>query len=704
MKNSLLLMLLFSFVACNTPTGEKKVAGGENPLMQPFATPFQVPPFGEIKLEHFMPAIEAGIAANLAEIDAIVNNPAAPDFNNTIRAYDIAGDQLSVASRIFSNLNGANTNPAMQKLARQITPVLTRHRDNIALNPKLFQRVKAVYEQRGTMGLDPQQLRVVEKFYKDFERSGANLSPENQTRLRQINEELSKSVLQFGENLLAETNKNFKLVVDKQEDLSGLPSDVVEAAVIQAKKDSLPGKWVFNLAKPSMLPFLTYADNRDLREKLYRGYFMRGDYDNQFDNKELIKKMVLLRDEKAKMLGYKNFASYVIADNMAKTPEAVYGFLDKLWVPALARAKNELADMQAISDKEGGKFKLKSWDWWYYAEKIRKSRYNLDEAELKPYFSMENVQNGMFYVANKLYGITFEKRNDLPVYHPEVVAFEVKDKDNSHLAVLYMDFHPRDGKRVGAWCTSYASRQYRNGKKNDPVISMVMNFTRPTGNAPALFTFEEVSTAFHEFGHAMHTVFADGPYDRTSRDVPRDFVELPSQIMENWAAEPEVLRVYAKHYATNQVIPDALIEKLEKSSQFNQGFVTSELLAASILDMDYNTAENPAIADVRAFEKQSMEKIGLIEEILPRYRSTYFNHSFSGGYTAGYYVYIWAAVLDSDAFDAFKSSGDLFNPVLAAKFRTLLTNCGTDEGMVIYKTFRGKDPDITPLLKKRGLQ
>lgn len=704
MKNFVLLLLVLPFVSCTSPSGDKKVAGGENPLLKPFNTPFQVPPFGEIKLEHYLPAIEAGIAANLAEIDAIVNNPAAPDFSNTIRAYDIAGDQLSVASRIFSNLNGANTNPAMQKLAREITPKLTRHRDNIALNPKLFQRVKAVYEQRNTMGLDPQQIRVVEKFYKDFERSGANLSPENQTRLRQINEELSKTVLQFGENLLAETNKNFKMVVDKKEDLSGLPVDVVDAAAIQAKKDSLPGKWVFNLAKPSMLPFLTYANNRDLREKLYRGYFMRGDYDNEFDNKELIKKMVLLRDEKAKMLGYKNFASYVIADNMAKTPEAVYEFLNKLYVPALARAKSELADMQAISNKEGGKFKLASWDWWYYAEKIRKARYDLDEAELKPYFSMDNVQNGMFYVANKLYGITFEKRKDLPVYHPEVVAYEVKDRDGSHLAVLYMDFHPRDGKRVGAWCTSYGSRQYRNGKKVDPVISMVMNFTRPTGNTPALFSFEEVTTAFHEFGHAMHTVFADGPYDRTSRDVPRDFVELPSQIKENWAAEPEVLRVYAKHYTTGQVIPDALIDKLEKSAQFNQGFVTTELLAASILDMDYNTAENPAIIDVRAFEKKSMDKIGLIDEILPRYRSTYFNHSFSGGYTAGYYVYIWAAVLDADAFDAFKSSGDIFNPELAAKFRDLLTNCGTDEGMSIYRKFRGKDPDITPLLKKRGLQ
>ncbi len=704
MKKMMLLLIAMPLLFGSFGPADTKPAGSQNPLMKPFTTPFQVPPFGEIALEHYLPAIEAGMKANLNEIDAIVNNSAAPDFNNTILAFDVAGDQLSVASRIFSNLNGANTNPAMQKLAREITPKLTRHRDNISLNAKLFQRVKAVYEKRNEMGLNGQQIRVTEKYYKDFERNGANLSPESQTRLRQINEELSKTILQFGENLLAETNKNFKLVVDKKEDLSGLPADVVEAAATEAKKDSLPGKWVFTLQKPSMLPFLQYADKRTLREKLYRGYFMRGDYDNQFDNKELIKKMVLLRDEKAKLLGFKNFAAYVIAENMAKTPEIVYQFLNKLWVPALARAKKERSDLQSIVDKEGGKFKLQSWDWWYYSEKVRKARYNLDEAELKPYFSLENVQKGMFYVANKLYGITFEKRSDLPVYHPEVVAYEVRDKDKSHLAVLYMDFHPRDGKRVGAWCTGYGSRQYRNGKKIDPIISMVMNFTRPTGNAPALLSFEEVTTAFHEFGHALHSVFADGPYDRTSRDVPRDFVELPSQVDENWASEPQVLKAYAKHYQTGKAIPDALIEKLEKSAQFNQGFVTTELLAASLLDMDYNTTVNPAIGDIRAFEKKSMDKIGLIDEILPRYRSTYFQHSFSGGYTAGYYVYLWASVLDADAFDAFKSSGNIFNPELAAKFRDLLTNCGTDEGMNIYTKFRGKDPDITPLLKKRGLQ
>jgi peptidyl-dipeptidase Dcp len=704
MKKIMSLLVSTSMILCSLQAKELNGTVAENPLLKPFNTPFKVPPFGEIKLVHYIPAIDEGIRANLAEIDAIVNNPAEPDFKNTILAYDTAGDLLSVASRIFSNLNGANTNPEMQKLARIITPKLTRHRDNISLNPGLFKRIKTVYKQRNSMELDAQQIRVVEKYYRDFERNGANLSSEDQKKLRQLNEEISKNVLLFGENLLAETNKNFKLTVEKKEDLSGLPSDVIEAAAIEAKKDSLPGKWVFTLAKPSMLPFLQYADKRELREKLYRGYFMRCDYDNKFDNKVLITELVRLRDEKAKLLGFKNYASYVIAENMAKTPEVVYQFLDKLWVPALAKAKTERDDMNSLINGEGGKFKLQSWDWWYYSEKIRKARYNLDEAELKPYFSLDNVQKGMFYVANRLYGITFEKRNDLPVYHPEVVAYEVKDKDNSHLAVLYMDFHPRDGKRVGAWCTGYGSRQYRNGKKIDPVISMVMNFTRPTGNSPALLSFEETETAFHEFGHALHSVFADGLYDRTSRDVPRDFVELPSQIIENWASEPQVLKAYAKHYQTGKDIPEDLIAKLEKNSKFNQGFTLVELLAASILDMDYNTVTNPQIDDIRLFEKKSMEKIGLIDEILPRYRSPYFQHSFSGGYTAGYYVYIWAQVLDADAYDAFKSSGDIFNPELAARFRELLTKCGSDEGMAIYQKFRGKDPDIAPLLKRLGLQ
>ena len=675
----------------------------DNPFFNEYKTPFQVPPFDEIKLEHFLPAIEAGIVQHNAEIEAIIKNTEAPNFNNTILSFDNSGDLLSKASRVFSNLNGANTNPAMQKLAREITPKLSRHGDDISLNPELFKRIKTVYDNRNALGLDVDQLRVVEKIYNDFVRGGANLSAADQSKLRALNEQNSKLSLQFGENVLAETNKNFRLITDNLKDLDGLPSDVIEAAAIQAAKDSLKGKWSFTLQKPSMLPFLQYAKNRKLREKLYRGYFMRCDNGNSADNKEIIKKMVQLRDEKAKLMGYPNFAAFVISENMSKTPEIVDAFLHKLWVPAIKRAKSELKEMQMIVDKEGGKFKLQSWDWWFYAEKLRKAKYDLEEAEIKPFFSLQNAQNGIFYVANKLYGITFEIRNDIPIYNPEVIPYEVKEANGTHLGVLYMDFHPRDGKRAGAWCTTFQSQKYRNGKKIPPIVSMVMNFTRPAGGTPALLSFDEVTTMFHEFGHALHRLFQDQPYDRTAGDVPRDFVELPSQFMENWAAEPEVLKVYAKHYQTGASIPDVLITKLEKSRQFNQGFETVEYLAASILDMKYHTPTSPIIADIRLFEKEALAKEGLIPEILPRYRSTYFTHIFSGGYSAGYYVYIWAAVLDADAFQAFKESGVLFNPALAVKFRELLTKSGSDEGMKIYTRFRGKEPDIKPLLQRRGL-
>jgi len=674
-----------------------------NPFFNKYETPFQVPPFDEIKPEHFLPAIKEGIKLQIAEIDAIIKKSETPDFNNTILPYDNSGELLSNVSKVFGNLNGANTNPVMQKLAREITPIMTQHHDNISLNPELFKKIKSVYDRRKDLNLDADQLRVVEKIYNDFVRGGANLSASDQQKLRTLNESLSKLSLQFGENVLAETNKNFRLVIDNKKDMDGLSADVIEGAAIQAKKDSLPGKWSFTLQKPSMLPFLQYAKNRALREKLYRGYFMRCDNGNSADNKENIKRMVQLRDEKAKLMGYPNFASFVIDENMAKTPENVDVFLQKLWIPALNRAKGELKEMQAIVDKEGGKFKLQSWDWWLYSEKLRKAKFDLDESELKPYFSLDNVQKGIFFVANKLYGITFNKRADIPVYQPEVLAYEVKEANGSHLGVLYMDFHPRDGKRAGAWCTTYRTQQYRDGKKIAPVVSMVMNFTRPAGNVPALLSFDEVTTMFHEFGHALHRLLQDQPYDRTGGDVPRDFVELPSQFMENWASEPLVLKAYAKHYKTGESIPDALIAKLEKSRQFNQGFETVEYLAAAILDMKYHTPTNPLITDVRAFENESLTKEGLISEILPRYRSTYFTHIFSGGYSAGYYVYIWAAVLDADAFQAFKESADLFNPALAAKFRELLTKSGSDEGMTIYKRFRGKEPDIKPLLKRRGL-
>ena len=696
-------LLAFALVlsSCNQKKEVKRDM--TNPFFKEYTTPFQVPPFHEIKLEHYMPAIDAGIADQLAEIKAITDNKEEPTFENTILAFDQSGILVGRTSLTFFNLNQANTNDEMQALAREITPKLSAHRDNIALNKELFARIKSVYDRRNDLNLNADQLRVVEKYYLDFARNGANLPEDKQAELRKLNDELSMLELKFGENNLAETNKNFKLVVDNEADLKGLPADVIAAAADQAKQDSMTGKWVFTLQKPSMIPFLQYAENRDLREKLYKGYLNRGNNGNANDNKEVISKLVKLRDQRAKLLGFPNYAAYVVDVNMAKTPENIHDFLMKLWTPALDRAKKERDDMQAMINKDGGKFNLESWDWWYYAEKVRKAKYDLDEAQIKPYFKLENVLDGLFFTANKLYGIKFIKRTDIPVYNEEVTAYEVQEADGKHIGVLYYDFHPRNGKSNGAWCTTFRDQMYdKAGKMVTPVVSIVCNFTRPAGNTPALLSFDEVTTLFHESGHALHALFTDGPYRRIAGVVPNDFVELPSQIMENWASEPEVLRMYAKHYQTGEVIPEALISKIEKSAQFNQGFETVEYLAASLLDMDWHTLD--FAGDVEAFEKTSMDKIGLIPEIAPRYRSTYFAHIFSGGYSAGYYVYIWAAVLDADAFNAFKQSGNIFNPEIAAKFRTLLTKSGSDEGMVIYKNFRGQEPSIEPLLKRRGLK
>jgi peptidyl-dipeptidase Dcp len=695
-------LIAIALIASSCKQQKQPAKDMNNPFFKEYTTPFQVPPFNEIKLEHYLPATEQGIADQLAEIKAITDNKEEATFENTILPLDLSGDLLNNVGNVFFNLNSANTNDEMQALAREITPKLSAHHDNIMLNKALFNRVKAVYEKRNDLKLDAEQLRVVEKYYQDFERSGANLPDDKQVELRKLNDELSMAELKFGENALAETNKNFKLVIDNETDLKGLPADVITAAAEVAKSDSMAGKWVFTLQKPSMIPFLQYAENRDLREKLYKGYLNRGNNGNANDNKEVLGNLVKLRDQKAKLLGFNSWATYVVDVNMAKTPEKVNEFLMKLWTPALERAKTERDDMQAMIDKEGGKFKLDLWDWWFYAEKVRKAKYDLDEAQLKPYFKLENVIDGMMYTATKLYGIKFIKRTDLPVYDSEVMTYEVQEPGGKHIGIFYMDFHPRAGKSNGAWCTSFRNQSYKNGKMITPVVSIVCNFTRPSGDVPALLSFDEVTTLFHESGHALHGLFTDGPYRRTAGNVPNDFVELPSQFMENYAKDPEVLRVYAKHYKTGEVIPEALITKLEKSAQFNQGFETTELLAASLLDMDWHTL--PFDGNVEAFEKASMDKIGLIKEIAPRYRSTYFSHIFSGGYSAGYYVYTWAAVLDADAFDAFKQSGNIFNPEIAAKFRTLLTKSGSDEGMVVYKNFRGQEPSIEPLLKRRGLK
>lgn len=676
-----------------------------NPFFSEFNTPFNVPPFDKIDTSHYVPAFVKGIEQQQVEIDAIVNNSDAPTFENTINALDKSGKLLKTVSRVFFSINSANTDSAMQAIAEKVSPRLTKHSDNISLNEKLFQRIKAVYESRESSNLDALQKRVVEKYYNDFVRNGANLNESDKEKLREINQKLSAYILNFLNNHLAETSTNFKLVVDKKEDLDGLPQAVIDAALDTIKKDANYGKWIFTLQKPSMIPFLQYAKNRGLREKLYRGYYMRCNNNDKFDNKELLLNIVNLRAERANLLGYKTFAEYTLSENMAKTPEKVYEFLNKLMVPAQEAALRDRDEMQKIINREGGKFKLDTWDWWYYAEKLRKEKYDLDESEIKPYFVLSNVREGMFYVANKLYGLTFTKLTNVPIYYPDVEAFEVKEANGDHAGVLYLDYYPRDGKQAGAWCGAFRDQYYNeSGKRVPPVITIVTNFTKPTADAPALLTWDEVNTLFHEFGHALHGLFTDGKYNRIAGNIPADMIELPSQVDENWASVPEVLNVYAKHYKTGEVIPSALLEKLQKSLTFNQGFETVEYIAASVLDLDWHSIQKPEKIDVLDFEKKSMERIHLMKEIIPRYRSTYFAHIMDG-YAAGYYVYLWAAVLDSDAFQAFVDSGDVFNKDLSAKFRKyVLAEGGNDEGMVQYNKFRGQEPSLTPLLKKRGLK
>ena len=706
MNRKFLSVIALSIMTLASCTNNEKPAAENNPFFSDYGTPFETPAFDKIKTEHYIPAFEEGMKQQKAEVDAIIKNRAVPDFQNTILAYDKSGELLDKVGGVFFNLTECLSSDEMQNIAAEIMPKMSAHGDEIAMNPLLFEKVKHVYDNRHNMNLDDQQIRVTEKYYNDFIRSGAGLNDADKETLKAINEKLSLLSLQFGNNLLAE-NAAFKLVIDNEKDLSGLPQSSIDAAAEQAKKDGMEGKWVFTLSKPSLIPFLQYADNRDLREKIYMGYVMRGNNDNANDNKALIEEMSKLRLQKAQLLGYEDYASYVLEANMAKDVPTVDKFLADLFNPAVKVAKKELKELEKIAQRSGLNAQgLESWDWWYYAEKLRKEKFDFDENELKPYLSLDNVRDGMFMVANKLYGITFESRNDIPVYFEGVETWEVKEKDGSHLGIIYIDYFPRDSKGGGAWCTSFREAGYDiNGNKITPLVSLVLNFTPPTGNTPALLSWDETETLWHEFGHGLHALFSDGKYSRTCGNVPRDYVELPSQVMENWAGDPEVLRMYAKHWQTGKVIPETIINKLENSGLFNQGFVTTEFLAAAILDMEYHKLkEINDDFDAAAFEKAKMEEIGLIKEIYPRYRSTYYAHIFSGGYSAGYYVYYWAAVLDSDAFNYFKESGDLFNPELAAKFRQhCLQECGNDEGMVQYKKFRGQEPSNEPFLRKHGL-
>ena len=701
MKKTVILLLSVTALVTSCKDGAKQV---NNPLMQKFETPFQVPPFDKIKLADYKLAFEEGMKQHKAEIEAIVNNPEEPTFENTIVALDKAGELLNRTSAIFFNLYEAMKNDEMQQLAMEISPAVTAHGDEINMNPKLFARIKALYDNRESLGLDALALRTLELYYNDFVRGGANLNDADKAKMMQINGELAKLSLQYGDNLLKETNA-FTLVVDNEKDLAGLPETSIAAAAAEAKDRGMEGKWVFTVQKPSMIPFLTYAQNRDLREKLYKGYYMRGNNDNANDNKAVLAKMVNLRTEKAKLLGFDTYAAYVVDVNMAKTPKAIYDFMGRVWEPALKVAKQELAEMQAIATKEGMTSKLESWDWWYYAEKLRKQKYDLDESEMAPYLKLENVRDGMFAVANKLYGITMHKRTDIPLYHPQVETYEVKDVDGTSLGILYLDYYTRASKSAGAWMTEFRHYTKVNGQEEMPLVSVVYNFSPAVGDAPVLLSWDDTETMFHEFGHALHGFFTRGDYQRIAGTIPHDMVELPSQVMENWASEPEVLKMYAKHYQTGETMPDALIQKIQESGHFNQGFATVEYVAAALLDMDWYSNTEVKDFDVNAFEKASMDKYGLIKEILPRYRSTYFSHIFDGGYSAGYYVYLWAEVLDADAFQAFKSSGDIYNKELAAKFRKyVLSEGGYADPMQQYIKFRGQEPSEDPLLHKRGLK
>ena len=690
--------------ACTAGSDKKSTGSDENPFLTEYTTPFGVPPFEQIKLEHYKPIFLQGMEEQKAEVEAIINNEEAPSFENTIVALDQSGQLLSKVRIVFSGQNGANTSDEMQALSRELSPLSSAHSDDINLNPKLFERVKAVYEKRDELNLDKEQAKLLEETYKGFVRGGANLSEEQQARLRELNSEISLLQLTFGQNMLSETNA-FQLIIDNEEDLSGLPESLIANAAEEAKKADQEGKWIFTLQNPSVMPFLQFSDKRELREKIFNGYISRGNNDNEADNKEIVKKLVTLRLERAKLMGYENYAAFVLEERMSKNEKNVYALLNEVWTPTLVKAKEELADLQAMMAQDGIEGELKGWDWRYYNEKVMKAKFDLDENEVRPYLKLENVRDGMFYVANKLYGITFSEIKDIPKPYVDAEAFECKDADGTHLGVLYMDYFPRASKRGGAWCGSYRPQTYKDGKRVAPVVTIVCNFTKPAPGGPALLSADEANTMFHEFGHALHGLFRDVHYYGIS-SVPRDFVELPSQIMEHWVFEPEVLKVYAKHYETGEEMPAALVEKLDKSSKYGQGFATAEYVQASMLDMDYHVLKSiPANFDILKFEADVMKKLGALSQIPPRYRSTYFNHTMGGGYTAGYYSYMWSEVLDSDAFEAFKETGNIYDQATAKKFRDyVLTPGGIDDAMLMYTNFRGKEPNTTPLLKNRGLK
>jgi peptidyl-dipeptidase Dcp len=681
----------------------------ENPFLNKYNTEFEIPPFSKIDESDFMPAFTMGIEAHNKEIDSIIKNSENPSFENVIIALEKSGSLLDRVGAVFFNLSGSTSNEEIQNIEKDISPILSQHYDSISLNPKIFKKIKYLWDNIDSLNLSIEERKILEEKYKNFIRNGALLEGDDKEKYSSINQEISKLSVEFSQNLLAETN-NFEIILN-EEDLDGLPDDIIALAKEEADKkyketkDSMyKDKYIFTPHRSSLYPFLTYSKRRDLRERLYNGYIMRGDNNNEFDNKEITAKISSLRVERANLLNFETHAHYVLDNTMAKTPEAVYGLLDQLWQPALSRASKELEELQSLVNKEGGNFKIASWDWWYYSEKLRKEKYDLNDEELKEFFTLDNTIDGIFKTANKLFGLSFSERFDIELYHEDARVWEVRDKDGSHLGIYIGDYYTRSSKRGGAWMSTFKDQSNFDGRER-PIVVNVCNFPPPSNDKPSLLNLEHVTTLFHEFGHALHGLVTNTEYKSLSgTSVSRDFVEFPSQVLEHWAIEPELLKSYAKHYKTGESIGDNLILKMQNASKFNQGFANVEYLAASYLDMDWHSLTTNEIQDTVEFEKNSLKKIGLIDEIVSRYRTTYFQHIYSSSYSAGYYSYIWAAVLDSDAFSRFKNSGEIFNKDLAEKYRKyILEKGGTEDPMELYRSFAGSNPEISALLNDRGL-
>lgn len=675
-----------------------------NPLFSEYSTPYEIPPFSEITVDHLREAILKGIEEEKQELQEITENAEAPTFENTILRLDNMGALLRKAQNVFGPLSSSDSNEEFRALEKEISPLTSELSNSIYLNDKLFGRVKQLYEAREGKGYDKEQLKLLDNYYKRFVRNGANLSSADKEKLRQLNNDISMLQLQFEQNLLHETNNTF-VTVDRLEDLDGLPQANIDAAAEMANKNGQAGKWMFNMQRASCNPVLQYCTNRDLRKQVYDAYYNRGNQGNAWDNNEICVRLLDLRLQKAKLMGYKDYASYALDDRMAKTSENVYGLLDQIWEPAVKKAQEELNDIRAEIRKEGKNFEPEGWDYMYYMDKAKKAKFAIDDNEIRPYLEVYSVQQGIFYVANKLYGLTFTERTDLPKYNDSTKSFEVRDKDGSLLALFYSDYFPRDGKGAGAWCTSFRGEYYENGERVVPIVVNVASLTPPNAEGYALQNVTNITTEFHEFGHALHSFMRDVKY-RGTGGVERDFVEVPSQINEHWALEPEILNVYAKHYQTGEVIPMELVKKIQDSEKYGQGFATVELTAASLVDMDLHTlTEIPAGFNVMEYEQQKLKERGIPHQIFPRYRVTNFSHTMGGGYTAGYYSYLWAEVYECDAFQAYKEAGNVLDSSIAQRFReTIFTPGGIDDGMTMYRNFRGRDPKIDGLLENRGLK